>query len=53
MIDNPDIKAIICARGGYGTVRILDLVDFSGFQKTLSGLLDIVMLLPYTLLCTT
>jgi len=33
MIDNSDIKAIICARGGYGTVRILDLVDFSRFQK--------------------
>ena len=33
MMDNPDIKAIICARGGYGTVRILDLVDFSVLQK--------------------
>ncbi|MDO6392006.1 LD-carboxypeptidase [Pontibacter sp. BT731] len=32
-LDRPDIKAIICARGGYGTTRILDQVDFSHFQK--------------------
>ena len=24
MLDNPEIKAILCARGGYGTVRIID-----------------------------
>lgn len=30
-LDNPDIKAIIFARGGYGTTRILDQVDFSAF----------------------
>lgn len=33
-LDNPDIKAIWCARGGYGTVRILDLLDFSNFKKS-------------------
>jgi muramoyltetrapeptide carboxypeptidase len=33
MIDREDIKAIICARGGYGTVRIIDQLDFSRFQK--------------------
>ena len=32
-LNNPDIKAIICARGGYGTVRIVDKIDFSVFQK--------------------
>ncbi|NVJ46992.1 MAG: LD-carboxypeptidase [Cytophagia bacterium] len=32
-IDNPEIKAIIFARGGYGTTRILDQVDFSAFKK--------------------
>lgn len=32
-IDNPDIKAIIFARGGYGTTRILDQVDFTSFLK--------------------
>ena len=52
MIDNPDIKAIICARGGYGTVRILDLVDFLILKQTLNGLLDTAMLPPYTLLYT-
>lgn len=33
MLDNPDIKAIVCARGGYGTTRIIDQVDFSAFRK--------------------
>ena len=33
MLDNPEIKAIICARGGYGTVKILKLLDFSKFIK--------------------
>lgn len=32
-IDDPDIKAIICARGGYGTTRILDNINFSRLQK--------------------
>lgn len=32
-LDNPDIKAIWCARGGYGTVRIIDQLDFSEFKK--------------------
>jgi muramoyltetrapeptide carboxypeptidase len=29
MMDDPEIKAIICARGGYGTVRIIDNLDFT------------------------
>lgn len=33
MLENPEIKAIICARGGYGTTRIIDQVDFSSFRK--------------------
>jgi muramoyltetrapeptide carboxypeptidase len=32
-LDNPNIKAIWCARGGYGSVRILDQLDFSTFKK--------------------
>lgn len=32
-LDNPKIRAIWCARGGYGTVRILDKLDFSKFKK--------------------
>ncbi len=33
MLDDPNIKAIWCARGGYGTVRIIDQLDFSTFKK--------------------
>jgi muramoyltetrapeptide carboxypeptidase len=29
-LDNPDIKAIICARGGYGAVRIVDRIRWAG-----------------------
>lgn len=32
-LDDDDIKAIWCARGGYGTVRIIDRIDFSKFKK--------------------
>ncbi|MBW2961933.1 S66 peptidase family protein [Mesonia aestuariivivens] len=32
-LDDPKIKAIWCAKGGYGTVRILDLINFSMFKK--------------------
>lgn len=33
MIDNPSIKAIWAAKGGYGTVRIIDRIDFTKFKK--------------------
>lgn len=33
MLDNMDVKAIWCARGGYGTVRIIDKLDFTIFKK--------------------
>jgi muramoyltetrapeptide carboxypeptidase len=33
MLDDKDIKAIVCARGGYGTVRIIDMIDFSAFEQ--------------------
>ncbi|HLO59626.1 MAG TPA: LD-carboxypeptidase [Bacteroidales bacterium] len=33
MLDDPSIRAIICARGGYGTIRIIDKLDFSAFKK--------------------
>lgn len=32
-LDNPNIKAIWCVRGGYGTVRMIDLIDFTKFKK--------------------
>ena len=33
-LDNHDIKAIICARGGYGTVRMMDDVNYDEFMKS-------------------
>ena len=33
-LDNSAVKAILCARGGYGTSRIMDKLDFSLFQKS-------------------
>lgn len=33
MLDDHQIKAIINARGGYGSTRILDRIDFSTFKK--------------------
>jgi len=33
MLDHPEIDAVWCARGGYGTVRIIDQLDFSNFKK--------------------
>lgn len=32
-LDDPKISAIWCARGGYGTVRILDKLDYTAFKK--------------------
>lgn len=32
-LDDPTISAIWCARGGYGTVRILDKLDYTKFKK--------------------
>lgn len=33
MLDDPNIKAILCARGGYGTSRLLDDLSFKAFKK--------------------
>ena len=33
MIDKPEIRAIFIARGGYGTTRIIDNIDFNGLLK--------------------
>ena len=46
-MDNPNIKAIWCARGGYGTVRIIDLLDFTTFKKSpkwIIGFSDVTVL---------
>ncbi|NQT77635.1 MAG: LD-carboxypeptidase [Bacteroidetes bacterium] len=33
MLDDVSVRAILCARGGYGSVRLIDQLDFSLFQK--------------------
>ena len=46
-LDNPNIKAILCSRGGYGLSQIIDKIDFSGFIKSpkwLIGFSDITIL---------
>lgn len=47
MLDDDSVKAIIMARGGYGTVRIIDQLDFTGFMnhpKWICGYSDISVL---------
>ena len=34
MLDDRNVKAILCARGGYGMSRIIDQVSFRKFKKT-------------------
>lgn len=46
-LDDPSIKAVFAARGGYGCVRIIDQIDFSAFEKQpkwLVGFSDITVL---------
>ncbi|SMB95748.1 peptidase U61 LD-carboxypeptidase A [Hymenobacter roseosalivarius DSM 11622] len=46
-LDEPSIRAILCARGGYGTTRIIDQLDFSRFAdnpKWIAGFSDITTL---------
>jgi muramoyltetrapeptide carboxypeptidase len=46
-LDRPDIGAIICARGGYGTARLIDGLNFTGFAETpkwVVGFSDITVL---------
>lgn len=48
MFQNPDVRAILCARGGYGTPRLLDKIDFDIIRenpKFLIGYSDITALL--------
>jgi len=47
MLDDKDIKAIVCARGGYGTVRIIDKINFGVFEqhpKWIVGYSDVTVL---------
>ncbi|MFT6748260.1 MAG: muramoyltetrapeptide carboxypeptidase [Flavobacterium sp.] len=46
-LDNPNVKAIWCVRGGYGTVRMVDLLDFTKFKqnsKWIIGFSDVTVL---------
>jgi len=46
-VDDDSIKAIIAARGGYGTIRIIDKIDFSRLidhPKWIAGFSDITVL---------
>ena len=50
MFRNPEIKAIFCARGGYGTNRILECLDAKEIRanaKIFVGSSDITLLLHY------
>ena len=46
-LDDPEIDAILCARGGYGTVRIIDKINFEKFllnPKWIIGYSDVTVL---------
>lgn len=46
-LDDEEIKAVLCARGGYGTVKIIDHIDFSKFTeqpKWIIGYSDVTVL---------
>jgi len=46
-LDNPNVDAILCSRGGYGLAQIIDKIDFSKFRKNpkwIIGFSDITIL---------
>jgi muramoyltetrapeptide carboxypeptidase len=48
MMDDPSLKAILCARGGYGSVHIIDQLDLRGLHehpKWVIGFSDITVVL--------
>lgn len=50
MMDSPQIKAIVCARGGYGSIRIVNDLCFDGFMqnpKWVVGYSDVTVLHAY------
>lgn len=49
-LNNPNVKAIWCVRGGYGTVRMVDLLNFTNFKKNpkwVIGFSDVTVLLSH------
>jgi muramoyltetrapeptide carboxypeptidase len=50
MLADPQVKAIIAGRGGYGSLRTLRLIDFSKFEKNpkwIAGFSDITVFHSY------
>ncbi|MBW7841028.1 MAG: LD-carboxypeptidase, partial [Chitinophagaceae bacterium] len=46
-LDDPAVRAVLFARGGYGTVRLIDQLDFTGFvnfPKWLIGFSDLTVI---------
>jgi len=46
LLDNPEVKAVWFARGGYGSARIIDMLDFTAFRqrpKWLVGYSDVTV----------
>ncbi len=50
LLDSKEIKAVFCARGGYGTTRILDIINYDKFlvePKWVVGYSDITAMLMH------
>jgi muramoyltetrapeptide carboxypeptidase len=47
MINDPSVRAIVCARGGYGAIRIAEMLDFNPLltdPKWIAGCSDVTVL---------
>jgi len=54
MLDDADIRAILCARGGYGSIRIIDRLRFGNFlrnPKWIVGYSDITVIHSFLQQC--
>jgi muramoyltetrapeptide carboxypeptidase len=50
LLDDPDVRAILPARGGYGTYQLIDNLDFTRFLATpkwIAGFSDITLILNH------
>ena len=51
-IRNPEVRGILCARGGYGSVRIIDKIDIAALKKDpkwIAGYSDMTAILNHIL----
>lgn len=47
MLDDPEVRVVLCGRGGYGLSRIIDRIDFTKFKKNpkwIAGFSDVTVL---------